>query len=300
MHTADDTLTLDERVAPPLDRGQRAFRFALLTALLVHAAIFIEVGRSVPRAVGDKSGASDAIAVEIVSEADLRSTEAVASPPAGAPPPPAAEVPQPTPPEPQPEAAEPAPPEVAAKETPKQETPKQETSPAEFPDFETLVPDLATTPQPKDEPAEKPPEETKAAEAKPEPVKPPKKAAEKKAPAAQARLTPQDFDAAPPGRSAGATRPPGITRSGENDDFGIAVIRALRQTMPPPRGLMGRVTVRLILTENGDLGQVIMLEPSGSQLDTDVVFAAKQTYFPLPPYKSTVADRTFTITYVYQ
>jgi len=296
MHTADDTLTLDERVAPPLDRGQQAFRLALLAAFLVHAAIFIEIGRSVPRTVGDTSGVSDAIAVEIVTDADLKSREAVALPPQGAPPPPAAEAPQPAPAPPEPQKEQEAvKPEVAV-----EETPKPEKEMAAIPDFESLVPDLATVPQPKDEPAEKPPEAAKADETKPAAVKPPaKKAPEKKAPA-QARLAPEDLQSAPPGRTTGATRPPGITRSGENDAFGAAVIRALRQTMPPPRGIMGRVTVRLILTENGDLGQVIMLDPSGTKLDTEVVFAAKQTYFPLPPYKSTVADRTFTITYVYQ
>lgn len=41
------------------------------------------------------------------------------------------------------------------------------------------------------------------------------------------------------GRSAAIGRPPGITRSGQNDDFGRGVVRALRQT--------GRVTVRLLL-----------------------------------------------------
>ena len=41
-----------------------------------------------------------------------------------------------------------------------------------------------------------------------------------------------------PGRSAAATRPPGVTRSGENDEFGRGVIRALRETMPAPRGML--------------------------------------------------------------
>ena len=79
-----------------------------------------------------------------------------------------------------------------------------------------------------------------------------------------------------------------------------AVIRALRQTMPPPRGIFGRVTVRLLLTPNGDLAEVLLLAPSGTSLDQSVVFATKQTYFPLPPYNATVADRTFLITYVYR
>ncbi len=113
--------------------------------------------------------------------------------------------------------------------------------------------------------------------------------------------SPKDFANAPPGRSTAATRPPGITRSGENDDFGRAVVLALRGTMPPPRGVYGSVVVRLILTENGDLANVVVLQSSGrGSLDESVVFATKQTYFPLPPYKSTLADRTFTIRYVYR
>jgi protein TonB len=305
--TADDTIALSERLVPPLDTNQRAFRIALVVALLVHASIFIEVGRSVPRTLGDRSGAPDAIAVDLVTEADLRSRETVAMPPAGAPTPPPAAAPQPQPetpkpmpqPQPTPEAAAPAPKEPAPKEPPPKEAPQQQ---AALRDFESVLKDLASTPQPT-EPAQKPPEPAKPEATKEAPAKP----AEKKPPAKkkaqeQARLepSPRDFQNAPPGRSAAASRPPGITRSGENDEFGRAVIRALRQTMPPPRGIFGRVTVRLILTENGDLGEVRILDASGTSLDQSVVFATKQTYFPLPPYNATVADRTFLITYVYR
>jgi protein TonB len=296
--TADDTIALSERLVPPLDTNQRAFRIALVVALLVHASIFIEVGRSVPRTLGDRSGAPDAIAVDLVTEADLRSRETVAMPPAGAPQQP--ETPKPVPePQPTPEAAAPAPNEPAPKEPPPKETPQQQ---AALRDFESVLKDLASTPQ-STEPAQKPPEPAKPEATKEAPAKP----AEKKPPAKkkaqeQARLepSPRDFQNAPPGRSAAASRPPGITRSGENDEFGRAVIRALRQTMPPPRGIFGRVTVRLILTENGDLGEVRILDASGTSLDQSVVFATKQTYFPLPPYNATVADRTFLITYVYR
>jgi hypothetical protein len=34
-------------------------------------------------------------------------------------------------------------------------------------------------------------------------------------------------------------------------------------------------------------------------LDQNVLFSVKQTNFPFPPARSTVADRTFLITYVY-
>ena len=35
-------------------------------------------------------------------------------------------------------------------------------------------------------------------------------------------------------------------------------------------------------------------------MDQNVVFAAKQSSFPIPPAGATVADRTFLVTYVYR
>jgi TonB family protein len=324
METADEITVVPDRLVAPLDNGQRAFRIALALAFLCHAAMFVRSGRSMPRTMGDRSGVSDAIAVELVTEADLKSLESVALPPAGAPPPPAAAAPQPETkpspepepqPQPQPETKAEAAPPAPAEPQPKEPTPKEEAT-AALEDFDTVLKDLATAPMPDpNKPAEEarepskaeektapetPPEERKPEEAKPAEKKQPAPA--KKAPAPQARLdpSPQDFQNAPPGRSAGASRPPGITRSGENDDFGRGVIRALRQTMPAPQGIFGRVTVRLILNENGDLAEVRVLDASGTSLDQSVVFATKQTYFPLPPYNSTLADRTFMITYVYR
>lgn len=304
MQTADDILDLSDRLVPPPDTGQRLFRIALVAAVLLHAALFIEVARSVPRAIGNPSGVTDAIAVDLVTEADLRSRETVALPPAGAPaPPPAPPAPR-TAPEPAPpvkEAAPAKPPEPAAKEAAEKTTEPKEANErsAALPGLDAAQPDLATVPQPADPAPEPPRPEAKEAPVKPAEKQPPP---QKKKPAPQVRLdpSPRDFRNASPGRSAAASRPPGITRSGENDEFGRAVIRALRQTMPPPRGIFGRVTVRLILNQNGDLSEVRVLEGSGTSLDRSVVFATRQTYFPLPPYNATVADRTFLITYVYR
>ena len=316
METADDILSLPERLVPPLDRRETVFRVGLVVAVLLHAALFIEAGRSLPRTMGERSGADDAIAVELVTSADLKSLESVASPPAGAPAPPPTAAPQPQPeppppepaPEPTPEAAAPTPPPTPAEPVPKQEQKPPEEQPQEkpaeqksaVPDFESLLPDLATIPQPTEEPPQKA-EEAKPAEPPKEAAKPAEKKSaqpEAKKRQKQARLDPSP--SAPPGRSAAATRPPGITRSGENDEFGRGVIRALRQTMPPPRGVFGQVTVRLTLNENGDLVKTEVLSPSRTSIDQEVLFAVKQSYFPLPPYKSTIADRTFIITYVYR
>ena len=360
MDATDDTVGLTERLVPPLDTGQRAFRSALIVAILLHAAFLIQIGRAVPRAVGNPAGQPDAIAVDLVSAADLKSREAFALPPPGAspvapspppqpqtpPPEPVAEPappkptppvvePKPVPPEPAsppetPKPPEPKPPEPKPPE-PKAEAPKPETPPPEvakpesksteaakptLQDFESELPDLATVPMPSDKAEEAPPpkpapdaaqeakpkqEPKPKEEAKPKDEKRPEPAKKKTAALDVRPPSEKELANAPPGRSAAATRPPGITRSGENDEFGRAVVLALRGTMPPPRGVFGSVVVRLILNENGDLQNVTVLQPSGrGTLDESVVFATKQTYFPLPPYKSTLADRTFTIRYVYR
>ena len=106
---------------------------------------------------------------------------------------------------------------------------------------------------------------------------------------------------APGGRSAAVMRPPNMTRSGENDEFGRGVIRALRKTMPVARDTLGRVTVRLLLSETGNLTQAQLVRSSGDPvLDQNVVFAARQSSFPIPPAGATVADRTFLVTYIYR
>ena len=89
---------------------------------------------------------------------------------------------------------------------------------------------------------------------------------------------------APGGRGAAVARPPGATRSGENDEFGRGVIRALRQTMPSPNGQLGRVTVKLLLSNTGNLAEVQLIRSAGIPgLDQSVVFAVKQASFPIPP-----------------
>jgi TonB family protein len=343
MSTADDIPALEARLAPPMDTRQRGFWIALGCALLFHAALLVEINRGgALRRAGTAEGADNAIAVELVTEADLKSRETVALPPPGGappsqkpsvepqpepPPPEKAETPpetpvEPVPPAPEPPAPEPPQPEKQAAVTPPPEpTPPAPETKSEVPAFETLVPDLADQPPPDTKNEAKP--EEKPEEKKPEPAeKTQPEPAEKqtKPEAAQKQVKPQQpakkkqakLDLTPPsampsvqaigpGRAAGASRPPGITRSGENDDFGRGVIRALRATMPPPNGTFGRVTVRLVLNNNGDLAEIQVLEPSGKPgLDQNVVFSTKQAYFPLPPNGSTTIDRTFLITYVYR
>ena len=101
------------------------------------------------------------------------------------------------------------------------------------------------------------------------------------------------------GRAASVSRPAGITRSGANDDFARGVISALRQTMPQ-MNVLGRVTVKILINMNGNLETVTMLSRSqDTVLNRSVVFSTKQASFPFPPNGATLADRTFTITYIY-
>jgi TonB family protein len=315
MLTADHNLAVAERMVPPTDKRQTGFWVAVMCALAFHGLFLLGISRSSSRHAGAENGSDDAIAVDIVTEADLKSRETVALPPT-APPPAAAPAPPPQP-QPQTEAAQPAPeppppqPEAAAEPAPAPPPkPKEEAPP---PKSEPLLPDLAdVAPLPeKFKPEQKQSEEKKSedwkAEAKVEepPPKPEPPAKKKPAPQARLDLSPPslapDTPSAAPGRNSAFSRPPGITRSGENDDFGRGVIRALRATMPPPSGVYGRVTVRLLLNGNGDLSEVRVVESSGkSGLDQSIVFATKQSNFPLPPAGATVADRTFLITYVYR
>jgi TonB family protein len=265
----------------------RGFWIGLACAAAVHAALIIGAIRHAPRYLGDPGGAADAINVELVDEADLKSREmdAGASPPPGSPVPPAqAQAPQPQQiPEPAAkEAAEKAPPEKPPEKTPEQKAEQ---------------PTEAAPPQ-KEQPKES--AQQKQAETEPQ------KKMELKPPHELDLSLPKEMSMASPfedfGRSSSAVgRPPGITRSGANDEFGRGVIRALKKTMPPATGTKGRVTIKLILDERGNISSLKMLQPAGNRdMDDGVMFSAQQASFPFPPKGATVADRTFLITYVYK
>jgi TonB family protein len=112
---------------------------------------------------------------------------------------------------------------------------------------------------------------------------------------------PREVVSAPAGdRDDGAMRPSGITHSAENDMFGRAVIRAMRETMPKS-DKTGRVTIRLVLSDNGQLQEIYFVIGSGDpNMDRSVMSAVTQTRFPLPPEGATVVDRTFIVDYIYR
>ena len=263
-------------------RSEPIFWVALSVAALVHAGLILEIGRAAPRIMGEQSGAPDALSVEIVDAAQLRSKSTIplrsesASAAAGP-----ATPPPPSPPEP---SAAPSTAEVVASAPPEQE--KRTTEKATEQPVDKKAPEVVAPPDPPRKPSEA---ARKARE---------KTAPEQKQSSLQLDL-PQDFSAGP-GRYTGATRPPDITRSGENDEFGRGVIRALRRTMPEPRGELGRVTVRLLLSETGNLAELQLIRGATDPILTqNVVFAVRQSSFPIPPVGSTLSDRSFLVTYVY-
>jgi periplasmic protein TonB len=220
----------------------------------------------------------------------------------------------PTPPEPQPQAQEQPQPDTTQPETPEAADPAKPEQVAKQEDTtpDTSAPDLfslddqdptklqsESKPKAKSEPKPETKPETKKSN--------PSKSATKSATKAQKKKV-ADLDLstqaiAPSfggGGGAAFQRPPGITRSGLNDAFARAVIRALQQTMPQLNGALGRVTVRILLSESGNVVDVKLLNGAKDpSLNQDVVFAARQTSYPIPPAGSNLADRTFMVTYIY-
>jgi periplasmic protein TonB len=270
--------------------SERRFWIALSCAALLHACMIVGVGRSAPRQLGERDGNPDAISVELVDPVALRGG-ASAEPGQG-------------------DAASPSPPASARDNPVAANPPLAAPSPASPPPAAT-VPSASPPPAdgkknaaPKKEVAAAPEEEIaplSLPEPNLDPAAPDRERAKTKAnPKLSLQLDlPPNF-AAPSGLSTAAVRPPDITRSGENDEFGRRVIRALRQTMPAARGELGRVTVRLLLSPTGDLLEVQLVRPAADPILTqNVVFAVRQSSFPIPPAGATRSDRTFLVTYIY-
>lgn len=291
--SAETTAGTDRLVAVPDPwlrhrPNDRRFWIGVACVAILHVVALFGAGHANPRIMGEKDGDKDALAVDIVSAEDLARATA---------PQPVTPPVQPV----QPQAAQPQPPSPPETPLPAEQppTPAVEQPPPQPPQKKVAdippdkeAPDLFSLPDPT------------TPGARPAPPREPHKAQPHKPPAPQARLSPPlvlpDPSTFPSGRAAAATRPPGITRTGENDEFGRGVIRALRQTMPSPNGLTGRVTIRLLLSENGNLAEVRLLSGADPILNQSVVFASKQSSFPLPPKGATVADRTFLVTYIYR
>lgn len=284
-----------------LKADERQFYIGLICAVVLHVLLVVGVigfasvtPEEVRKRLGDKGGELEGVSIEMVTEADFRNRETVpldggqppAQPNAATQPTQATKTAQ--------QPAERA--EQQQKPEPKAEPQQKQPATAlakETPDLLTM-PDLTGKPPPRDQPAEK-------REAKPPQQQPPQPRQPETKSQQAARPNPQARPSMPSASYPAFARPPGITRSGENDDFARGVIRALRQTMPPGRGSLGRVTIRFLLSDNGNLMEVNVVATTGdSALTQNVVFASKQSNFPFPPRGATVADRTFLVTYIYE
>lgn len=297
--SADSVNALARQQAASRNEWPPGFWIGLACAAVAHAVLIAGIARNAPRYLGDAAGAPDAINVELVDEADLRSREsgAAETPPPGVPAPPpqpqTAQAPE-TPP-PQPESKQPA-----EKTPPETAEPPAEAAPADQP--------ASVLPVEKEKPQPAPPPEERVKESAQQ-----KKAAAEPTPKMELK-PPEQLDLSVPfnmtmratpdmaiGHSSAVNRPPGITRSGENDEFGRGVIRALRKTMPPATGTKGRLTIKLILDGRGNVASLKLVQAAGIRdLDDGVMFSAQQASFPFPPKNASVADRTFLITYVYK
>lgn len=260
-----------------LKQDKHGFRLGLIGAVVSHAlliALFVGASQQSLRRMGETSGSLDGISVVLVDEADFKSRNTV--PLEGTMPPGDASTATPAR-----EAAKPAP--QPAERTTEQQKQLATSLAKETPDL-LAVPDL--TGRPPERPAER-----RDARPQQQPQQRPEPSPKQSKP---------ESPTIPGEKYASFARPAGITRSGENDDFGRGVIRALRQTMPQLRSSRGRVTIRFLLSETGNLVEVRVVASTGdAALTQSVVFASKQSSFPIPPRGSTVIDRTFLVTYIY-
>jgi len=291
LPSLDPSHALRPSLLTPGPQRQPIFWLALLAAALVHAGLSVGISRPHPRTIGAAEGNTSSIDVELVDEGELRAMSAPTSTPDAPQETPAAQAAAPSA-EPQPEPAPETPPEAAPQQS------------AALPAFEAEEPQASPPPAALPKPA--PPKSSEKSET------PAKKQGETK-PAPKPALKPPakldlsvPFDLAIQGGTSGAsassaTRPPGITRSGENDRFGRDVIRALKKTMPPLESVTGKVKVRIFLDERGNVAWVRLVNGSGDRgLDDSVIFSVHQTSFPFPPKEATAADRTFLVTYIYR
>ena len=281
------------RAVPAIDADSHRFMIGLTCAALLHAMLIAAAFRAAPRMMGEKDGSPEGISVEVMDEADYLSRTTL--PPEQPSPPPPTVSQQPVPPAPLPQP--PQPPAQPAAETVPEPAPVQK-KPATTPTIDDSgLPGLLSLPKQPSDKASKQPDALEKHEGSGIAASPSKPNPKPKPDLAMPAKPPQ-FNFVP--LSATVARPAGITRSGENDDFGRGVIRALRQTMPPHRRIYGRVTIRLLLNESGNLAEVQVIGAStDASLDQSVLFASKQSSFPLPPKGATVADRTFLVTYIY-
>ena len=258
QHRPESVEVAERRFVPVPGREDRRFRLALFVALMAHAAMFASLFEVAPRQLGQLGGIDDAISIELVSDTDLRSRATVAEAGSAALGPGSDDqtaapfaVPLPAPSPPPQRANEPVHENTPPQQPKASDEPPRATPNAPLISLEEAMAMLQAKPgvqveaTARDELRDqanakgKAPAKTSAQQPNPMP-----KPAANSALAMKLDLTlPQSAFMQQPflGGRGGVERPPGYTRSGENDDFARGVIRGLQGTMPQLRDTIGRV-----------------------------------------------------------
>lgn len=297
--------SVTERIALQPNLQEQRFWAALALAILLHAGLLVYASHAMKRIVGEAEGVNDPIAVSILTEDEYRQATGTTQPSPATP-----ELKQTLPADGEPEKQK------------SEDSAKPEEPPADF-KTETVVEEPA---KPAEKPASDVPQSIVAdnpdlfklpdlaaaaapakSEAKPKPVpaaKPQEKANAKAQKLAKLDLqvpSPNSAASSASSPSASFTRPPGITRSGENDAFGRGVLAAMQRAMPPGDGQRFAVVLRTILDQNGNVVSIEFLggDPKAS-LTGQLIFAMRTATYPFPPRPSSVADRTFEVRYLWR
>jgi periplasmic protein TonB len=266
---ADQAAALDEH---PKRKPYRAAATSLAFHLALLALFLLGPAGHPPQQLGAEQGLPENLNVAVITEADLKSMSmdpfkqesSIALPPSN-PSPPSQE----TPPE-------------------KQPIPEKETKP---------TPEEANAPPP---PEKAPPAQTQ----KPED---PFGYAARWTEAFSKSMT-QAFTPPPsPRRTAQAAASaanlrsfrPAATHKGKSDEFEREVIWALAATKPTGNGNWGITVVSFVVSAEGKLQDLQLLQASGDNwLDTAALMAVRQARLPVPPAGLPAGDRTFHVTYI--
>jgi TonB family protein len=93
---------------------------------------------------------------------------------------------------------------------------------------------------------------------------------------------------------------PGAARLGEASPFVRGVIRTLKNQMPRPPGMKGKVVVQLLIGATGEIEAIRVVRPSGRpDLDRFVVERVAKTKLAAPPATASMRERLFQISYEY-
>ena len=92
---------------------------------------------------------------------------------------------------------------------------------------------------------------------------------------------------------------PGATHIGKSDEFEKQVLWALGATVPMGNGKYGSTVVTFLVSSDGHVDGLRMLQSSGDNwLDTAALMAVRQAKMPVPPPGLPAGDRTFNIEYI--